>query len=191
MGAALGATRSTLRFTGDQELDIEQAALTASAGYRWSAHTTVRIAVGAVLDGALEADGRTHEIAPGLLAAVGVARQWQRGAWFATGTLGLAASRVTTAERGDAQRTALVATDLRVGVMAGRTFGPVSPYVLARGFGGPVMWTLDDDAVTGTDVYKHQLGGGVSITTSGGVGVTLDLSLVGERAASLGVTLPL
>lgn len=53
------------------------------------------------------------------------------------------------------------------------------------------MWTLDDDAVTGTDVYKHQLGAGVSITTTGGVAITLDLSLVGERAASLGVTLPL
>ncbi len=150
-----------------------------------------------MLDGALEADGRTHEIAPGLLAGVGLARQWQRGNWFATGTLGFSASRVTTGESGSRdpqlrpQRTGLVATDLRAGAMAGRTFGPISPYVLARVFGGPVLWTLDDEDVTGTDIYKFQLGAGLSLATRVGIAVTLDLSLVGERAASLGVTLPL
>ena len=56
------------------------------------------------------------------------------------------------------------AFDLRVGAIAGKTFGDVfTPYVTARAFGGPVFWHLDGASVTGTDLYKYQLGGGVSV----------------------------
>ena len=38
-----------------------------------------------------------------------------------------------------------------------------TPYVTARVFGGPVYWRLDGADVTGTDLYKYQVGGGLSL----------------------------
>ena len=73
----------------------------------------------------------------------------------------------------------------------GRTFdvgfGVVAPYLLARGFGGPVFWTLDATSVTGTDVYHFQVGAGASVTI-GGLSVMLDVAALGERSASLSVS---
>jgi hypothetical protein len=103
------------------------------------------------------------------------------------------ASRTTTREAGaGGDRQALIGIDLiRLGVMAGRALGPASPYLMARGFGGPVLWTLDAMDVTGTDAHHFQLGGGVSVTTAGGLSILVDVSALGERSASLGVSLRL
>lgn len=144
-----------------------------------------------MLDGALDGDGRTHDIGPGIVLAAAVAKQWERGAWFVTGSLGAAAARVTTREAGG-DRTALVAVDvLRVGVQAGRAFGPARPYVLARAFGGPVWWRLDGADRTGTDIHHYQLGVGGSVTTRAGLSLSIDLAALGERSATLGASLAL
>jgi hypothetical protein len=66
----------------------------------------------------------------------------------------------------------------------------VSPYLLARAFGGPVFWELDAMAVGGTDTHHFQLGAGVSVTT-GSLSVLVDVAALGEQAASLGVALRL
>jgi hypothetical protein len=164
-----------------------------SGGYIWPSRTTLQVALGALIDGALVDGTNRYEESPGLLAAVTVAHPWRRGAWFATATLSLATARTHTGDdtlRGD-MRVSLTAGDLRGGVMAGRRFGPFSPYVLARAFGGPVFWTIGDDDVTGTDVHHYQLGAGASLATARGLAVTVDASLLGERSASLGVSVPL
>ncbi|MDX2093579.1 MAG: hypothetical protein SFX73_37410 [Kofleriaceae bacterium] len=143
-----------------------------------------------MVGGTLDTDGRMFEIGPGVVGAIGIARQWRpRGAWFVNGTATLAASRVTTQEAGG-ERTGLVATDARVGVMAGRTFGPVSPYVLARGFGGPVFWSLDDEDLTGGDAYHVQVGAGASLTARR-LTLVVDASLVGEQALAVSLALQL
>lgn len=148
--------------------------------------------IGNVVDGRLSVGDRSFDVSPGALAAIGAARQWLRGQWFVTATGTLAASRAATAASDvGVGRVGLTAVDLRGGLMAGRRVGPVSPYVLARGFGGPVLWTLDDEPVTGTDRYKYQLGAGITVATERGVSVAVDASLVGERALSAGITLPL
>jgi hypothetical protein len=164
--------------------------VTASLGYVTASRWSVRGSLGAVLGGALEEGGRTHDIGPGIVGAAGVSKQWARGDWFVTGSLGAGVSRTTTREDAPgAARQTLVGIDvLRLGVMAGRTFGVVSPYVMARGFGGPVLWTLDAMDVQGTDTSKFQLGAGVSVATASGLAVLLDISALGERSASLGVS---
>ena len=69
---------------------------------------------------------------------------------------------VATGARPEAPR--YTAFDLRLGATAGKTFGDVlTPYVTARVFGGPVFWRFDGSDVTGTDLYKYQLGGGLSL----------------------------
>ena len=98
-----------------------------------------------------------------------------------------AGSRVTTREAG-AEATPLIAFDGRVGAQAGRAVGPVSPYLLVRGFGGPVFWSVDGEDVTGTDVYHFQLGAGASLA-AGPVIAVIDASLLGERAVSLSIAI--
>ncbi len=70
----------------------------------------------------------------------------------------------TTAPGARPEAPRFTAFDLRVGAIAGKTFGDVfTPYVTARAFGGPVYWRFDGSDVTGTDLYKYQLGGGLSL----------------------------
>lgn len=193
MGAGAGATQSTLRFDGDREYAISQLATTASIGLARPSRLSVRASLGVVIDGSLEGEGRAYDIGPGFVAAASVAKQWVSRDWFLTASFSVAASRTTTTENvSGAPRESLVAIDLaRGGITAGRTFGPVSPYLLARAFGGPVLWELDAMGVTGTDVHHFQLGAGVSVTTQSGLSVLLDVAALGEQAASLGVALRL
>jgi hypothetical protein len=162
--------------------------VTATAGYTGASRWSVRGSIGTVLDGALEGDGRTHDIGPGFVVAASASKQWMFGAWFVTGSLGAAVSRTTTSEDGGGEQSLVAVDVLRLGVMAGRSFGIASPYVMARGFGGPVLWTLDAMDVQGTDTSKFQLGAGVSVSTSSGLSFLLDISALGERSASLGMS---
>jgi hypothetical protein len=177
-----------LRFDGD-DVELTQYAVSVTAGQTRPSRFSVRVSLGAVLDGEVEGGGRRHDIGPGIVGGAGVSKQWLRGRWFLTGSAGISASRATTTEdTAGAEAVSIIATDLRVGGLAGRTFGPVSPYVLARAFGGPVMWTRDGDGVTGSDTHHVQLGAGISASTPSGLSVVLDVSAFGERAASLGVS---
>ncbi|MBA3458262.1 MAG: hypothetical protein H0T42_34590 [Deltaproteobacteria bacterium] len=152
----------------------------------------MRASLGAVLGGSLDGEGRAYDIGPGFVVGASIAKQWVRGDWFLAGSFSVAASRTTTTESvPGAPRETLVAVDVaRAGITAGRTFGPVSPYVLARAFGGPVFWELDAMDVGGTDVHHYQLGAGASVTT-GSLSVLLDVSALGEQAASIGFALRL
>jgi hypothetical protein len=162
----------------------------ASAGHVRASGLSFRASLGSVIDGALEGEGRTHEIGPGIVAGVAVAKQWTFDrAWFVTGTLGFAASRTTTAEATGA-RVSLYATDFRAGVTAGRVFGPFSPYLLARGFAGPVFWTLDDTSVGGSDTHFFQLGAGARVT-AGEWTVLVDVSALGETSGSIAMSVRL
>jgi hypothetical protein len=73
-----------------------------------------------VLDGQLEGGGRTHDIGPGIVGALAVAKRIDLGDWFVDGSLGAAISRTTTKEEmPGARRLTLVGLDLfRLGVMA-------------------------------------------------------------------------
>lgn len=167
--------------------------MVASIGVAHPSRLSIRASIGAVLDGSLDGAGRTYDIGPGFVIAASVAKQWVSGDWFVNGAFSVSASRTTTTETvPGAPRETLIAVDaFRLGVTAGRTFGIVSPYVLARGFGGPVFWQLDAMDVGGTDVHHFQLGAGASVSTRSGVSVLLDVSALGEQAASLGIALRL
>lgn len=150
---------------------------------------SLRASVGAILDGELTTGGRHHDLGPGVVGAVSIARPWTRGPWFVIGSATLGASRVTTREDlAGAPRVGLIAADARVGAALGRRVGPVSPYLLARAFGGPVFWTLDDEDTVGSDRYHVQLGAGASLALGDAWTVLVDVSALGERAASVGIS---
>lgn len=187
--AAVGSMATTLSFPGDRELDMVQYAISTSLGYVGASRWSMRASIGVVLDGKLTGQGVTHDIGLGIMGVASASKQWLFGNWFVTGSLGAAISRSTTVVSTGGAAVLLTGIDaIRAGVMVGRTLGFASPYVMARGFRGPVLWTLDDMDVTGNDTGKFQLGGGISVTTASGASFLFDISALGERSTSLGMS---
>jgi len=184
--------RTHVRFDGDQTFELTERAATAFAGYSAANGWSFRGTLGALLDGGLD-DGTsgTHDLGAGVVGAVGAARQWKLGDgyWFVTGSAGISVAVSSTHTAGATSDPRFVAGDMRIGAIAGRTFGEIwSPYVLARGFGGPVFWSVNGMDVTGTDTRHFQLGAGMSVATSIGLTVVVDISALGEQGASLGAS---
>lgn len=163
--------------------------MVASGGYRWGQGWSARLAAGAVLGGSLAHDGRTHDVGTGWLVAASLARSVTfAGRGFVAGSVTAGVSSTST-EEGAGMSERLTAGDVRLGVLAGVTLWErLSPYALARAFGGPVMWTLDGDDITGTDQHHYQLGLGVNASLPWDLSALVDVSLLGERAVSIGVS---
>lgn len=79
------------------------------------------------------------------------------------------------------------AYDLRLGGALGWTFfNQLSPYATARVFGGPIDWQLDGGAVSGTDRYHYQIGGGLSWLIAYKVDLFVEGIALGERGVVAG-----
>lgn len=185
--------RTRVRFDGDTTFELTEQAVTAFAGYATPAGWSIRVSLGALVDGRLDSDGMegTHDIGLGVVGGVGVARQWTfgDGQWFVTGSAGLSIAAASTHQAGASEEPRLVAGDARGGAIAGRTLGKIwNPYMLARAFGGPIWWVVDGADATGTDTHHYQLGIGLSVATAMGLTIVLDVSALGEQAASLGAS---
>jgi hypothetical protein len=152
---------------------------------------SLRATVGAVIGGTLEVDGgATYDIHPGAVVGIGAARQWTVASkWFVTGSATLSFSIASTSSASAADEPRFIAGDARGGVMAGRTLGEIwQPYVLGRGFGGPVFWSIAGKDASGTDVHHFQVGAGLSVALPFGLTLVADVSMLGEQAASLGAS---
>ena len=184
--------RTRLRFENDATFELTEQAANAFGSYVTTSGWSFRAALGLLIDGTLEGNEMpgTHDLGPGLLGAFSVAKQWTLGdgQWFIAGSATLSAVRASTREMGATAEPSFTAADLRLGVMAGRTFAKIwKPYITGRAFGGPVFWTVAGDSVSGTDTHHYQLGAGLSVATSFGMTVVLDVSALGEQSGSLGV----
>lgn len=137
------------------------------------------VGAGGVAGGELVHGAARDAIGPGFAGYLGVAgRVYDGKGWIPflqlTATLSVTHMGTRTDDRGTRtdgsasvagpSSPTFTAGDLRVGAIAGTTFGDAfTPYVTARAFGGPIAWRFDDVAVTGTDLYKYQVGGGLSL----------------------------
>ena len=196
VGSAFGITDTRLLFEGDRHYDLQNQSLIAFAGYRMRSGWSVQGSVGALLGGELVGDEMpgTFDIGTGVVASVTGARRWSfgDGLWFVNGSATFALARSHTQETGTADSDPLLATDLRFGVTAGRTFAElVSPYLMARVFGGPVMWTIAGEDVTGSDTSHVQLGGGLNLSLTTAFSVVVDASVLGERSVAVGISMQL
>ena len=119
----------------------------------------------------------------GAVRRVGAARSWTRTDDRGTYTDG------SSSPMGHAEAPRFTALDLRVGAIAGKTIANVfTPYVTARAFGGPITWRFDGANVTGTDLYKYQLGGGLSLALlDRRLDVFAEGIALGERGIAAGV----
>src|SRR5512143_2615938 len=121
--------RTRLRFDNEARYGLTEQAVTAFGGYQTSGGWSLRVALGALLDGALEGDtpGR-FDLGVGPVAAISAARQWTPApAWFVAGSASLSMTSALTHD--DSGQARFTAGDLRVGVIAGRTIAEIwQPY---------------------------------------------------------------
>jgi hypothetical protein len=110
---------------------------------------------------------------------------------FVLATLGLTMSSTQTELQTPADTHASYsAFDARGGAIVGWSLthtNVVSPYLLARAFGGPVYWSYQNQKETGTDVYHYQLGVGLSIALKNHFDIFFEGVPLGETGYSWGV----
>jgi hypothetical protein len=193
VGVSGGAFQTTVKFEDDTEVDVEQASISAIVGYQLSAKTGLVGSVGAILGGTV--DHTTSEnVGKGFLGSATVTYlpfYETETRPFIVGSFTFGHSR-TTAVSDDGMRHDWTAFDGRIGMMVGKTFAErYVPFVSARGFAGPVSWTLGGNKMSGSDVYHYSVGLGASYRIPGKLDFFAEILPVGEKSASLGMSLPL
>ncbi len=179
-----------LSFGDGQGAFIERRAATASLSYRYSDKITLQGGAGATLGGRFVYDGAHFSLDPGWIASF--AATWKivgdkRGDAFLLAGGAAAVSGGATRDAAD-HTEEMYAVDLRVSVMAGKTFFDVlSPYVVLRAFGGPLLWRYrGEDRVAG-DQYHFQVGAGLLVALPEHFDVFAEGVPLGERAAVVGL----
>jgi hypothetical protein len=191
-GASGGGFSTTVVFEGDQEVDVQQATISAIVGYQLSTHTGLVASAGAILGGTVDSSSE-GDVGKGVTASVTATFLpffETESRPFILGSVTLGHSR-TTAVSDDGMSHDWTATDARLGIMVGKTFAErIVPFVAARGFAGPVFWTLGGEEVGGSDLYHYAVGGGMSYRIPGKLDIFAEAMGLGEKSASLGASLP-
>jgi hypothetical protein len=183
------ATHLELTTSGvTREASFTKTAVTATLERRFGDRWTFGVAAGSTIAGTLQPPVSTYDVSPGpLLTLSGSFRALDEGdiAPFLLFTASLGGALAWTTPAGGAAsggKAALWAFDGRLGVAAGKTIAHVvTPYVLARAFGLPVLWSEQGAATTGTDAYHYQLGAGV-VVRAGAFDVEVEGVPLGEKA---------
>lgn len=188
-GASALYTATALRFGDGLRGDETRGAALASASYAPTADLSFQLSAGAAFGGSLAMPDGTYTFAAGPTGAIGATYRLLTGQPFLT--LSGVLSGTTAKTRGDnGDRARYTAFDLRLGAACGLTFwNAVSPYAVARVFGGPVFWHYEGASRTGTDAYHVQLGVGLSALVSERVNLFFEGIPLGERAFSGGAAL--
>jgi hypothetical protein len=186
--AAIDTMATTIVFDG-VHVALRETAATATLGHFATPRFGWSITAGGIVAGDIDSrsvhGGATVGGGVSYLAVLETSRRPFVGV---SATLGTALIRGTA---DDGSTRSWSAWDLRGGVIAGKTFGRVVPYLAVRGFGGPVFWYRAGAAVVGSDRYHITAGVGVIVRLPGRVDVTLEGMPLGERSATLGVSLHL
>ena len=153
----------------------------AQAAYQMSPRVVIALGLGAVIGGEM-AEGSASFSWLALL-------ETERRPFVLLG-ISLAGSRAS-AISDDGMDHTLTAADVRVGVMAGKTLGAFTPYAAARGFGGPVGWTLAGKDATGEDAHHSTVGAGLTVRPGRRFDLALEVMPLGEQSATASATLAL
>ncbi len=177
-------------FDNDREVDLEQASISALLGYQVSTRVGVVASAGAILGGSVN-HGAEGDVGMGVMASISASylalyeTEWRP---FVLGSLTIGYSR-TSAVSDDNARHTWTASDLRPGLMVGKTIAQrFVPFVAARVFGGPVKWKLGGESVTGSDKYHYTVGGGITYRIPGTLDLFVEAMGLGEKSGSLGVS---
>lgn len=191
-GAVIGHAASTLVFEGKTRVDINRRAILATIERRLSEKWTLQVAAGGIVAGTLNDNGDRYAFGPGWSAGISTSYRALDGRGRSPflllgGTLAFAGAR-TQSEEPNSPNVRYFAGDVRLSVVVGKTFfQALSPYAVARVFGGPISWQIKGKNVTGTDAYHFQLGAGLSVAMPLGLDAFVEAVPLGERAVSTGL----
>jgi hypothetical protein len=177
-------------FTGEKKADVERSLAAAAFEYRASDKWSLQLAFGMLLSGKMVFPESRHDFAGGLSVAVGASYRLLEEKGILpfvglTGTFGYANAK-THESRGPS--IGYNAFDLRLGAVAGKTIADaLTVYAAARVFGGPIFWQLRGENLTGTDVYKYQIGAGASVMLWKRLDLFAEGIAFGERMLSVGL----
>jgi len=151
------------------------------------ARATFQIGSGGIAGGRLDT-AEHHAMGPGWLFFTSFGYRFvdEKGALpflLGNASIGSASAR-TASDAGDSAH--VVSFDLRAGAVVGKTFGPATPYVAARVFGGPVYWTERGRALVGTDKYHYQPAVG-AVLVRAPLDLYVEWAFAGERAIGAGL----
>jgi hypothetical protein len=163
-------------------------------GRRLGERNVVQLAVGAVADGELRGEGSVYDVEPGFLISVSAARRFLGDDLpFLTVGFTYGMSFASTSELlpngREGETASLSASDARMSLLFGYTvWDRWSPYLAARGFGGPVRWERAGEDRTGSDRHHYALGFGSSVALPEAFTLTFEATAVGERTLAWALT---
>lgn len=191
IGASFVATDTTLLFGEGRRAEMRRAVAFASLAVPVSSRFSFQASLGAFVTGDLRTPTSKVTLGPGVASSIGVGFRMLDGRGSAPLVLTtLTYSSTHVSARPIARHFA--AHDVRASLVIGKTIADVvTPYALARAFGGPAFWRWDDGKrVTGTDLYKYQVGGGIAATV-GPVELFVEGTPLGERTLGGGAAIAL
>ena len=147
-----------------------------------------------VLGGELVGEGLAYEVGPGWLASINGSHRLfglPEHEHFATLSLSFGVSSSATEQKGGAgESERMSASDLRAGLLVGYTLWRVwSPYLVVRGFSGPIEFRQAGRDRTGSDRHHYAVGAGSAVGLPGGLQIGVEYTALGERTLSAGVVL--
>jgi hypothetical protein len=186
VGASYAFTSTGIRFDDGSRFDQTRHVAFATVDYRFKPEWAFEIGAGSIFGGHLRSGAADYEFRPGVLVALGAS--WRvldaldaRPFVALTGQLAFAAAS-TRPSGTSASSTGYQAADLRIGAVAGwPLLEAVTPYALARVFGGPVWWEYQGASLLGGDVHHFQVGAGLLLRL-GPVDVFAEGVPLGEQA---------
>jgi hypothetical protein len=187
LGSSYSFSATGLRFAGEQDFVQERHASLVTLEFRPVRRGTVLVGAGAFLGGHLRTATAKFDFAPGFVGVAGGSWRLVEGGRYRPFVLVTAQLSYARAESLGA---AYNAFDLRGGVVAATTFWRfLTPYALARAFGGPVYWRYQGQDVVGTDTHHYQLGGGLAVLVRERVDLFAEGIPLGERGLVAGAGL--
>ena len=190
VAAGYSVFATDLSFASGVDAYVERRAATASLSYRLGDTISLQAGLGATLGGRFVFGRERFSFDPGWI--VSLAATWKivgkdKGDAFLIAGGALAASGAATRDAQDRLED-MHAFDLRASLIGGKTFFDVlSPYLVVRAFGGPILWKLRGEDQIGGDKYHVQVGAGLVVALPAGFDVYAEGVPLGERAAVAGL----
>jgi len=192
LGVSGAFSSTSIRFSPELRLDQTRTNALATLSYSPRPNVTLEYGAGALVDGTFERAGVEYDFSPGLLLLLGgsyrlVENAGARPFVLLGGQLAYVTSRTTERGLAGAPSAGYHAFDFRVGPVVGWTFfRALSPYFLARVFGGPVFWSYGGQTEVGSDVHHYQLGAGLSLLVARRLTAFVEGVPLGERTLAGG-----
>jgi hypothetical protein len=188
LGGDYSFTSTGLHFDSGLRVDEVRNASLVTLDYRPVRRVTLEVGAGAFLGGSITVSSVRYVMAPGFAGVAGFS--WRVVDADGAIPFVLLTSQLSYGSSSTPGGVGYDAFDLRVGAAVGTTLWKVLvPYVLGRGFGGPVYWRYQGASIVGTDDHHWQVGAGLSLLVARKVDVFAEGVPLGELGVTAGAGL--